>query len=216
MITAQKLRAVGVGETESSVYPLYLMSAWEKWRVESQLQRAAFLAQAIHETGGFVRVRENLNYSDPERIARIFRTAFDLDADGKIEPNEIEFAKAYVNQAEKLANRAYANRYGNRDIDSGDGWRFRGRGLFQITFRDNYRAAGLACGRDYITNPDQVARAEDAALTAAWFWSSKGCNAIMAEQGPEGFTATTRKINPGMAGAAERWTLFQLCQRVQW
>ena len=97
------------------------------------------------------------------------------------------------------------DRYGNGSFTSGDGWRYRGRGLIQLTFRDNYAAASEALGRDYVARPEWVALPPDAVLTAAWFWASAGCNELMLRGL---FDATTRRINPAMAGASDRRMQF--------
>ena len=171
-------------------------------------RRAAFLAHAVIESARFTAMEENMRYSDPERIARIFRTGFDLDGDRKVDPEDIEFAKAFVRNPQALANRAYANRNGNGDEASGDGWLFRGRGIFQLTGRANYLAAsqGVNLGQVYVIRPELVAKPVDACATAAWFWRSKGCNELI-DAG--NFAGTTRAINgPAMLHAAERLALY--------
>lgn len=210
MISEASLIACGIDPLRARFFLPHLAPAMQRFGIFSQRQRAGFLAHAIHESTGFSQLHEGLNYRDPERIARIFRKAFDLDRDGAISTFEIEQAKVYVNAPERLANKAYANRYGNGSEVSGDGWRYRGRGLFQLTFKDNYAAAGKAIGVDYVADPEAVARPDGASLTAAEFWTRKGCNALMDGVGDD-ILQTTKVINPGLAGLEERRVLFERC-----
>lgn len=164
-------------------------------------RESAFLGQMHHECSGFTRFEENLNYKDPQRIAMIFRRAFDLDRDKVIDPEEIEFAKQYVRNPQKLANRAYANKFGNRDEASGDGWKFRGRGPIQTTFHDNYQATSFWTGIDLVKSPDELLVPRHGCAAACGYWKSHGCNEL-ADVGDH--DQITREINPGMAGLEER------------
>ena len=212
-VNAAALISAGVKSAPAELFADPLAAAVQRFDIASCDQLAAFLAHCIHESQGFTCLEENLRYSNPIRIAEIFRHSFDLNADRRISPDEIDFARGFVMQPEKLANRAYANRNGNGGESSGDGWRFRGGGLFQLTGRDNYAAASAALGFDYVADPDLVRKtAVHAALTAGWFWAQAGCNEIMADASD--FDATTRRINgPGMLGAAERRNIFAAIKR---
>lgn len=217
MITISQLLACGIKAARAEIFHEPLNDAMLRFDISRPLQKAGFLAQCIHESQGLTKLEEDLFYSDPVRVATIFRTAFDLDRDKVVDPEEIERAKLYVRNPVKLGNVIYANRYGNGDEASGDGHRYRGGGLMHLTFKDNYRKAGDALGVDYVAQPELVRQPVDAALTAAWFWSDHGCNEIMlgtggAMRGDE-FDQTTREINPGMQGARERKNLFALCSR---
>jgi putative chitinase len=110
-------------------------------------------------------------------------------------------AEAYHRQPEKIANRAYGGRMGNGPEASGDGWKYRGRGLIQLTGKDNYRAASDALGVDLVANPDSVTRPEMAALTAAWFWSKNKLNDL-ADRGDT--VAISKRINGGTHGLDDR------------
>lgn len=200
---------IGVHPTQARQFAEPLRAAMALHDISTPQRQSAFLAHCMVESAGFTALEENLRYSDPARIARIFRSAFDLDGDRQLDPEEIEFAQGFVRQPEKLANRAYANRNGNGDEASGDGWRFRGRGLFQLTGRANYRAASYGCGLGgvYLLRPELVAQPSDACLTAAWFWASNGCNQLV-DAG--NFDMTTRVINgPAMLHAKERFAAFE-------
>lgn len=197
MITLQQLVDCGIDRDVAGQFELPLDAAMTAFGINTPKRAAAFLAQAAHESVGFTRLQENLSYSTPERLMEVFKGRFDGLAD----------AAQYLRQPEKLANRVYANRLGNGDTSSGDGWRFRGRGLFQLTGRANYMAAGDGLGTDYKANPDLVAEPPDAAFTAAWYWAVGNLNA-MADVGQ--IDVITRRINgPAMLGADERRALYQ-------
>jgi putative chitinase len=211
MLSLQALISAGVAPTQARAFIAPLVFALERFKVDTCAQVAAFLAQAIHESTAFARLEEDLFYRDPRRIAQIFRTAFDTDRDGKISDAEIEFARGYIQNPKSLASRAYAGRNGNGDEATGDGWRYRGRGLFQLTGRSNYEAAGQALGVDLVANPDLVAQPECAASSAAWFWTANGCNDLMRDG--ENFDLTTRRINgAAMLGSVERRVLYANCR----
>jgi putative chitinase len=104
-------------------------------------------------------------------------------------------------QPEKIANRAYCDRMGNGDEASGDGWKYRGRGLIQLTGKDNYAAFALDADNEALTNPDLVAEPELAALSAGWFWLRNGLNALADNRDIVGMT---RRINGGTNGLDDR------------
>lgn len=212
MVTSAQILSIAPASGRyAGVYAAYLSDAMSKFSINSPARAAAFLAQVAVESQSFSRIIENLNYSDPVRVAKIFRSGFDLDHDGVIEPSEIEFAKGYIHNAQKLANRAYAGRNGNGDEASGDGWAFRGRGLIQTTGRNNYAACGSALDLDLISHPELLEQPESAALSAAWYWSSRGLNAL-ADTGD--FTAITQKINGGLTGLADRLAFWARAKAV--
>lgn len=157
---------------------------------------AAFLAQIAHESGECRRLVENLNYS----AAGLTKTW----------PHRFPPAMAaqYAKQPERIANRAYANRLGNGDEASGDGWTFRGRGVLQTTGRSNYRATGVALQMNLEAHPEQLERPLPAALSAAQFWASRGCNAladsVLGDDDDEDFVRITKIINGGTNGLKER------------
>lgn len=194
----------GVSVTQARLFAEPLKAAMALHDISTPQRKAIFLGEAMVESTNLSVLEENLRYSDPLRIATIFKTGFDLDRDGRVDPEEIEFAKGFIRQPEKLANRAYANRNGNGDEASGDGWRYRGRGIFMITGKENYIKAseGVGLGAVFLHKPDLVALPSDACMTAAWFWSSKGCNQL-ADLG--NIDACTRLINgKAMLHAKER------------
>lgn len=198
------LVASGVSVTQARLFAEPLKAAMALFDISNPQRKSIFLGEAMVESTNLSVLEENLRYSDPRRIAMIFKTGFDLDRDGIVDPEEVEFAKGFVRNPKALANRAYANRNGNGNEASGDGWRYRGRGLFQLTGRENYlkASAGVGLGAVYVHNPDLVAMPSDACLTAAWYWHSRGCNQL-ADLG--NVDACTRAINgKAMLHAEER------------
>ena len=109
---------------------------------------------------------------------------------------------------EKLANYVYAGRMGN--TEPGDGWRYRGRGLIQITLKNNYRACGQALGLDLLNHPDLLLDPVNAARSAAWYWYQHGCNA---PADAANVVEVTRKINPALVGLNDRAMLFEKARR---
>jgi putative chitinase len=149
-----------------------------------------FLAQLGHESGGLTVTRENLNYS-AARLCEVWPSRF---------PNE-DAAEPFARNPEALANAVYANRMGNGAADSGDGFRYRGRGYIQITGRDAYRAIGDALGLDLEGDPDLAFDPEHALSVVCGFWSWKRLNPVC-DTGD--FVAVTKRINGGTVGLADR------------
>lgn len=186
MVSAEFLRRLGIGP--EWVDPLN--ETFARFGVNSTVQQAAFIGQCGHECGNFRILEENLNYR-AATLMKLWPRRF---------PTQ-EIANAYAGNPKKIANMVYANRMGNRDESSGDGYRFRGRGCIQLTGATNYFQAGKALGVDFWANPDLVATPKYAALTAGWFWSTHGCNQLAADQN---WTALTKKINGGTIGLQDR------------
>lgn len=170
-----------------------------RFSLTTPARQSAFLAQAAHESAGFTRLTENLNYS-ATGLAATWPGRF-RGADGQ--PNAL--AQALHRRPEAIANLVYASRMGNGPEASGDGWRYRGRGLLQITGRAQYQRCGAALGLPLVEQPDLLAQPEPAVLSAAWFWQVNGLNEL-ADAGD--FEAITRRINGGLNGLAERRALW--------
>lgn len=178
----------------------YVEATMLKFDISTPIRQAAFIAQTAHETGGYRRWAENLNYSTPQRIFEMFRSRF----------RSVEECLPYVRSPRALANRVYANRGGNGNSDSGDGYRYRGRGLIQITFLEMYVKCGLALGLDLVEQPELLEIEKYAADSAGWYWSAHGLNDY-ADGGAIG--AISGIINRGSptkvaAGASEREYAF--------
>ncbi|MES1206888.1 MAG: glycoside hydrolase family 19 protein [Pseudomonadota bacterium] len=180
--------------------------ACTRYGITKTLRRmAAFLGHIGYESGNFAHVEENLNYKDPKRINQKF---------GAIKTDEE--AAAYARNPEGLANKVYAHKAGNGDVASGDGWRFRGRGLIQLTGRGNYAAFAKDINVDVVKNPELVATPAYAALSAAWFWKTHHLNELA---DAEMYQALSKRINKMLdsfpAREAKRLcALNALCQSI--
>lgn len=193
----EQLIRLGVHPTQARVFADPLKAAMALHDITTPQRRAAFLAHCILESANFTRLEENLFYTTPERIQAVWPSRFPT----------VQDAAPFARNPQGLANRVYSNRNGNGDAASGDGWRYRGRGLFQLTGRTNYLRAAQALNQPYITQPDLVAEPSDACLTAAWFWTSNGGNDRI-DRGD--FNSTTRMVNgPAMLHSKERLALYQ-------
>jgi putative chitinase len=171
-----------------------ITSAMLRSEINTPGRAAAFIAHASHESQRFERLRENLDYTSPERILEIFPKY--------IYPNEVS---RFVRRPERLANRVYARRGGNGDEDSGDGFKYRGGGLFHLTGRKGYRECGDALGIDLANHPEMIEQPEIAALTAGWYWHDNNLNAL-ADSGD--FKKMTLRINGGLNGYEDRLALW--------
>lgn len=190
MIDEKVLSGIGVSPDDTAKWVPPLNMTMLKYNMDTPQRQAMFLAQCAHESGNFKFVVENLNYST-EALMRVFRKYF---------PNE-DLAQAYARQPERIANYVYADRMGNGDWKSGDGWRFRGRGLIQLTGRNNYALFSMHAENDALMNPDIVATPEYAAESAGWFWNTNRLNRL-ADTGD--VRAVTRRVNGGFNGLADR------------
>lgn len=170
----------------------------EKFGINTPLRLAHFLAQCGHESGGFKLTQENLNYG-AKGLLGIFKKYFPTEA----------LAKAYERQPEKIASRVYGSRMGNGDEASKDGWKFRGRGYIQLTGKDNYSAFDKAVDDDILANPDLVAT-KYPLLSAAWFWSKNGLNALADKGATDAdVTTITKRVNGGVIGLPDRIKHFK-------
>lgn len=195
-MTVDELIACGVPPTAAKTFAAPLVEAFERFGISTPRRQAAFVAQAMHESARFSVLEENLHYSTPERVRAVFPSrVLSLDA-----------ARPLVRNPQALANRVYSDRLGNGSEASGDGWRFRGRGIFQLTGRSNYEAAARALDAPYDTQPNLVAQPLHAALTAGWFWDRGRLNGLADDGDIDGIT---RAINGrAMLGRRERAEVY--------
>ena len=156
---------------------------------------AAFLAQTAHESGGYTALHENLNYK-AESLMRVWPRYFP----------DIATANRYAHNPEMIANRAYAGRMGNGDEASGDGWRYCGRGLLQVTGHDNYQAFADSIQTDISQIPDYLQTFEGAVQSACWFWENNNLNQY-ADAGD--ILTMTKRINGGTLGLDDRTARYQ-------
>jgi len=204
--TIQHLRAAGVSQELAERWLPHVQSALARFNINTPMQVAGWIAQCAHESAGFKTLTENLNYSAdtmavvwPTRFAILGPDKKPVKVKGKNQPNK--FALALHRKPEMIANAVYSNRMGNGNIESGEGWKFRGRGLKQLTGKFNHIQASKGLGIDLVTNPDLLLEPQWAALSAAWFWAENKCGPI-ADSGD--FVALTKRINGGTIGLEDR------------
>ena len=186
MVDAEQLQKLKIGIE----WVPALNETFARWGIATPLQQAAFIGQCSHECGNFRILEENLNYR-AATLMKLWPKRFPT----------LEVANEYAGQPKKIANKVYASRMGNRDEQSGDGYRFRGRGCIQLTGANGYFHAGKALGVDFWKEPELVATPKYAALTAGWFWATHDCNRFADLRD---WTALTKKINGGTIGLEDR------------
>ena len=171
-----------------------LVAAMAEFDISTPRRIASFLAQVAHESQELRALEENLNYSAAGLLATW--------------PNRFTVASAaeYARQSERIANRVYGGRLGNGPEESGDGWRYRGRGPIGITGLDNYRLHGQALGVDLVNNPDLAATPDVGFRVAGHFWQLGGIN-VPADAGDT--VAVTRAVNGGTIGLADREAYYR-------
>lgn len=162
--------------------------------INTPLRLAHFFGQ-LHYESGLRPISENLNYS-ASALKRVFRKYF---------PNDT-LANYYAYKPEKIANRVYADRMGNGNESSGDGWRYRGRGFIQITGKANYRMLSEDTGIDYVNNPDLLLNEADSMVAAIWYWSKNNLNDLA---DLDDVKRITKKINGGYNGIGRRAKLVE-------
>lgn len=206
--TIDQLVAANIKQSVAEKWLPYVQKALNRFDITSEKQVAAWIAQTAHESGGYVTLSENLNYSDvglagtwPNRFAEIDPSTKKpkKDAKGFNIPNR--FAKALHRNPEAIANVVYGGRLGNGPIESGEGWKHRGMGLKQLTGKENHKRCGDALGIDFISNPEKLLEPEYASLSAAWFWVDKKCGPLA---DADDFVGLTKRINGGTIGLQDR------------
>ena len=162
----------------------------DDYEINTPLRVAHFVAQCAHESGNFVFIKENLNYKAAS-LMTVFKKYFPTS----------DLAQQYANKPERIANRVYANRMGNGDETSGDGWRFCGRGLIQLTGKDNYTFFAGSLGISVEEAAEYLATFEGAAQSACFFWEQNNLNRFADANDTKGLT---RAINGGYIGLEDR------------
>lgn len=196
MLTASSFqRATGVSDSLRDAWYPHIAASLSAFQISTPLRQAHFLAQTGHESAGFLKVEEGLNYSENALTAMFGKriTAEQAQAYGRN-------AMHPANQ-KKIASIIYANRNGNGDVASGDGYRYRGRGLIQITGKANYEALVKQLGADVVANPDLLLGYRFAAMSAAAWWKNHGLNELADS---DDVTRITRVINGGTNGLDDR------------
>lgn len=202
-ISKEKLQQVMPSATADDIALFQPALAQECIRahIDTPLRFAHFIAQIAHESGSLRARVENLNYS-AKALRSVFGRYFTTD----------EMAEQYARKPEAIANIVYANRMGNGPTESGEGWKYRGRGLIQLTGKDNYRACGAAIQQDVVGNPDLIS--QDPAVSVAvaiWFWNRNHLSEL-ADQ--DDLAGITRRINGGLNGLDDRRAYLEKAKQV--
>ena len=186
MLNAEKLAKLHI----SADWVDPLNETFERFGIVTHNQQAMFIGQCSHECGNFRLLEENLNYK-AATLMKLWPRRFPT----------LEKANEYSGNPKKIANSVYSSRMGNRDENSGDGFRFRGRGIIQLTGHSSYFHCGKALGVDFVVNPDLVSSPKYAALSGGWFWSTHNLNSPA--DGLD-YTKVTKIINGGTIGLDDR------------
>ena len=192
-MTVEQLHALGIDDK----WDIPLNQVFVKYDIGTPKRQAAFIGQCSVESANFTRLQENLNYS-AERLTQVWPSRFP----------SVSIAQPYAHNPKALANFVYAGRLGN--LQDGDGWMYIGRGLIQITGRENYANCGSGIGVDIIDNPELLLTPRYAALSAGWFWNKKSLNALADSQE---YGAMTRRINGGLTELDER--IFKITEALR-
>jgi putative chitinase len=193
-ITADQLRQLFPNNKYLDDLAECLNESFDKYEINTVNRAAGFLAQCGHESNGFTVLKENLNYK-AEALNKIFHKYFPT----------VESAQPFAHNPEMIANKIYANRMGNGDEASGDGYKFRGRGAIQLTGRDNYTRFGATLGLDPDSCVADMETLDGGVESAMWFWQTNGLNAIC---DADDIVRMTKKVNGGTIGLAERTALY--------
>ena len=193
MLTESQLKQLIPGNKYVSYWHNALEQLLPDYDINTPQRIASFIAQCAHESGNFTALKENLNYKW-ETLRRLVPKYFPTD----------EMAKDYASRPNKqaaIANRIYAGRMGNGDESSGDGFRYCGRGLIQLTGRSNYQAFADSLEMDINDVPEYLATFEGAAQSACWFWETNGLNKFA---DADDILGMTKRINGGTIGLQDR------------
>jgi len=192
MITVEQFTEMFPKNKNAQAWTAALVDVLPTYQIDTPERIASFLAQCGHESGGFTVLQENLNYS-AEGLNKIFHKYFPT----------LESAQPYARKPEMIANRVYANRMGNGDEQSGEGYRYRGRGPIQLTGKDNYAACSDFLFQDdtLLNDPDMLLDPEYALHSACWFWWKNDLNTFADSAD---LVTMTKRINGGTIGLDDR------------
>lgn len=202
---------VAAGVKDPAKWQDAIVETCAEFEINTPQRIASFLAQTSHESGGYTMLSENLNYR-AATLAACWPTRFAVmgpdkkpvkDKQGKLTPTAV--ANAIAGKPELIANMVYSSRMGNGPAESGEGWKYRGRGLKQLTGKDNYARCGRDLGVDLVSNPDLLLEPLYAARSAGWFWKANSLSTF-ADAGD--IKGMTKKINGGFIGLEQRQKLY--------
>ena len=198
VITKQMLLGMGIHSVRADRYLRDLNTLLPRYNIDTPLRVAHFMAQVLHESGMMRHTKENMNYS-ASALRRVFRKYFSSDR-----------AKRYARQPSKIGNRVYANRMGNGDEASGEGYRYRGRGLIQLTGKSNYQKFASWIGEDVVSFPETVAD-RHAVASAVFYWTTNNLNKYADR---DNVKKVTKRINGGYNGLDDRRNLLRKAKQV--
>jgi len=182
-----------------------------EFEINTPQRIAGFLAQTSHESAGYTMLEENLKYKAATLAACWPNRFAELGPDKKPKKGEkgalipTKVAHSIAGKPELIANMVYSSRMGNGAPQTGEGWKYRGRGLKQLTGKDNYKRCGEALGLDLVANPDLLLEPVPAARSAGWFWKTNNLSKFADEGDIKGMT---KKINGGFIGLEKRQELY--------
>ncbi|HFL6486768.1 TPA: glycoside hydrolase family 19 protein [Salmonella enterica] len=195
-------QAAGISAGLSARWYPHITAAMSEFDITAPLDQAMFIAQAGHESAGFTVLKESFNYS-VEALKKTFGkrlTTSQCEMLGRIDGRQVAHQP-------QIANLVYGGHMGNKD--AGDGWKYRGRGLIQITGLENYTRCGVALKLDLVANPGQLEMERHAARSAAWFFVTKGCLKYSGD-----LVRVTQIINGGQNGIGDRRERFEKAKSV--
>lgn len=212
-VTSSMLEKMMPGIKDAEGWASAMNKILPKYGITTVDRIAAFISQTGHESGSYNRLVENLNYS-ATGLAKTWPSRFALrDIKGNIlkphRPNDL--ARAVERKPEEIANITYANRLGNGDQATGDGWKYRGRGLIQLTGKENYQRFANSIKLSLDKTVEYMTTKEGAIESACWFWASNSLNAIADKRD---VSALTRRINGGTHGLEDRKTRFEVATKI--
>ena len=185
-MTSEQLKALGI----DFKWLQPLNDTFTKYQINSPVRQAAFIGQCGHESNNFKTLEENLHYS-ASGLMRIWPSRFP----------DAATANKYANNPEAIANKVYGGRANLGNTQDGDGWKFHGRGLIQLTGRANYTVCGDALGQSFTEHPELLLDPKWACMSAGWFWNKKGLNSLA---DVEDWKTITQRINGGTIGSDDR------------
>ena len=214
MPTLDNIIAAGVKPDVAAKWLAPIQVTCEKYQINTKQRIAGFLSQCAHESGGFTLLEENLNYRAatlaacwPNRFAELGPDKKPKrDPKGALIPTKV--ALSIEKKPELIANMVYSSRMGNGPAESGDGFAFIGRGLKQLTGKDNYTRCGKALEVDFVSNPKLLLEPKYASLSAGWFWSANKCDQFADSGDIQGLT---KRINGGLIGLSDRQARYEKC-----
>jgi len=198
-MTSEQLAKLGINPD----WLPWLQKTCDRYSINNVNRQSAFLGQCMHESNSFKVLQENLHYSS-NGLKSVWGSRFPTN----------EIADKYANHPDMIANKVYANRMGNGDEESGDGWKYRGRGIIQCTGKDLYKTLSNALNIDLISDPDMLLEMPYASMSAGWFWNKKGLNDLADQNNYEATKEMTKRINGGFNGLDDRILKIEQAKKV--